>query len=810
MHALVITGAEVSAFVKNWTALASTGTQSVTGVGFEPDMVLHFTNGAIAVGGGNGANLSFGGMEDSGNQFCILTGSADAGTSSDSFRIQSANECAGSLSAAGAVQRAVRYVSMDNDGFTVNKITESVGAGFLMSSLCIKGVQVKMGVTTKSVAAATASQAAITLPFTTSAFLVASDMDINLSNGLTTSDVQVNMGFGLGMASGTTAVAAGSMFDEDAQATMDSYGVDALSAAFVKINNADGSTIDAVATCGAISMGTAGWLSWTTNDAVATQLFYIALAPLAVAGTDPYILAFNGQRATQMSVAANVITVVDQEDFGVAAQCGHPSKFLGEWYLPLGAFTAFSRLTVISTSGMTWTADASGDVSLAFATIQDGPISKLARGYSTNLVDISVDGATFDASGFNISDTSSFITSMEDSGTQLAVAKSDGNLYIMDATGSPRKASSSPITFSDPDNGCGLVTIEGTNNAVWNTFSALMLSRGSDERPVAFGIDTNKQNRAIPNVSYEPHRGRHYEWWPVEDTGFAYGLYRVTESLVSKTYIDCYEKVGDEWKINPFFRYDGVARGLFCDSRKRLWFAGVSDGTYNYFQLGKDGSPDAGRDTIGFGAASTSYDTYYPRTDFGHSHTLKQFRSIDIKVWGQDNKHTTQLSALIDGGSANNVGSTITLTDVPASSNRGTAERFWTLNSNDTGFDLMVYLNVTTTSAYVNTITSGEWQLHSLRAHAFLRPDGARKVRILIDTEEQYSNEAFQTDAGMDAKMIRDTLFGLERGAPVTVLDPDGNSKTLFVTQVSDLEQDVGTEPTEYKLQLDGVIWVSS
>ena len=212
-------------------------------------------------------------------------------------------------------------------------------------------------VTTKSVAAATASQAAVVLPFTTTAFMVVSDMDINLSNSLTTSDVQANMGFGMGMASGTTAVAAGSMFDEDNQATMDTYGVDALSAALIKINNADGATIDAVATCGAISMGTAGWLSWTTNDAVATQLFYIALAPLSSAAvgasTDPYILAFNGARATQMSVSANVITVVDQENFGAAAQCGHPAKFLDEWYLPLGSLVAFSRLTVISSAGMT-------------------------------------------------------------------------------------------------------------------------------------------------------------------------------------------------------------------------------------------------------------------------------------------------------------------------------------------------------------------------------------------------------------------------------------------------------------------------
>lgn len=799
--ALLIGGADVQAKVINWADAigGALSTLSVPGVGFEPDVVLHLMTpltDQLADAAENHAQISFGVMEKNGNQWSINAGAQDAVSPSNSYRHHSDNLCAHVFTDAGVSNGTFAMSSMNPDGFSLQRVVGGRGVTFV--SLALKGLQIRAGNVAKSTAAATADQAAVALPFASTSFLVASmQSEGALGAG------QIHAGFGVGAVAGTGDVSAHAMFDEDNVASTDNYRIAHTTAAFVKLNNTDGATIDAIATCNSLDMNTAGWLRWTTNDIVATRLFYLAFAPLTPADTAPYILCFNGQRATQLAVSTTpAITVVEQEDFGVSAQCGHPAKFLGEWYLPLGPTVAFSRLTVIGSSGMTWTPDATPDFALAFATIQDGQTARLARGHTVNKVDMSSDGADWSASDFDIGDTSAFITSMDDSGTQLSVVKSDGNLYVWDPTGNSIKVSSAPITFSDPDNGTGLVAIEGTNAAVWNTSSALMLYRGDATRPQAIGPDANRDNRAIPAVAHEPHRGRHYEWWPVEDTPYSYGLYRVIEPALgtTKTYIDCYEKVEGGFIIHPFDRYDGVARGMYVDSRKRLWTCFVEEGKIGFWQLGKDGSPDAGRDSIGFGASDSTYKAYYPEDDFGFPHTLKQLRAMEVKVRNVSTYGGLvglQLRSITDGGSEVPLGGPIVTDNV--------VRRFFTT---ETCYDVRPVVEIVTESSWNNTVGTSP-EVLSLIVHAFLRPVGARRVRILIDTRGDYGNGVSQQAAGMDPKKVRETLQALERGAPISVTDPEGASKTLYITKVSDAQID-GDETIDYVLAVEGVVWVAA
>jgi hypothetical protein len=169
-----------------------------------------------------------------------------------------------------------------------------------------------------------------------------------------------------------------------------------------------------------------------------------------------------------------------------------------------------------------------------------------------------------------------------------------------------------------------------------------------------------------------------------------------------------------------------------------------------------------------------------------------------------------QLNVQRDDGASAAVGSAITAATVPASQANGLARSFWTLNAADTCLRARPIVSVTTTAGYTNTVSNdSELRIVDLTVHAHLRPVGARQVNVVINTTDQYSNDVFQEDAGMDPKMIRDTLRALERGAPVTATDPDGNSVAMFVTDVSDADIRIG-DSTHYVITLTGITWVNS
>ena len=156
VHFLAIGGPSVSSKVYNWAMGEAVGSRSVTGIGFQPSLVLHahlghdFTAGA----GSNAVNGHFGlgVMDATGNQWATSSLSLDkAGVgNSDTQRGQQTDGCLYSFNEGLTVQKKAAYVSMDPDGFTVNFTNAASPAAGQVISLALGGLSGKAGSFLKS------------------------------------------------------------------------------------------------------------------------------------------------------------------------------------------------------------------------------------------------------------------------------------------------------------------------------------------------------------------------------------------------------------------------------------------------------------------------------------------------------------------------------------------------------------------------------------------------------------------------------------------------------------------------------------
>ncbi|MBI3741589.1 MAG: hypothetical protein HY257_07525 [Chloroflexi bacterium] len=158
---------------------------------------------------------------------------------------------------------------MDADGFTVNFSTAN-GSATQIFSLALKGMNAKAGNFSKSTTTPSVSQSVTGVGFQPRVVMLSSFQDVAQANPV------VQSRFGIG-ASDANAEGSSAYSDANAVNTTNVKSIDKTSKAFMKVNN-NTSTIDAEADL--TSMDADGFtLNWTTNDAVATQMLYLALAP---------------------------------------------------------------------------------------------------------------------------------------------------------------------------------------------------------------------------------------------------------------------------------------------------------------------------------------------------------------------------------------------------------------------------------------------------------------------------------------------------------------------------------------------------
>jgi hypothetical protein len=154
VHFIAIGGSGVSAKVLSWQMNTTTGNQSVTGVGFKPDVVLHAHAGdgvtvledAVPPVGQTWAGIGLGAMDAAGGQWASTVLSDTDLATSDTQRGQLTDACLYTISTVlPAPQKRASFVSMDANGFTVNHSVSTTPNATRVVSLALKGVAASAG-----------------------------------------------------------------------------------------------------------------------------------------------------------------------------------------------------------------------------------------------------------------------------------------------------------------------------------------------------------------------------------------------------------------------------------------------------------------------------------------------------------------------------------------------------------------------------------------------------------------------------------------------------------------------------------------
>ena len=273
IHFVAIGGTDVSSKVLGWTTPTAVGNQSLSGIGFQPDVVLHAHSGGISTAlpvSGPHAGFGIGVMNSVGEQWANQAVAFDAQGTSATERVQQTTASIYSMDGSLGTFYRASYVSMDAGGFTVN-FTTVQAAAYPVFSLALKGLKSKIGSFPKSTAAQPAAQSVTGTGFQPSAVLLSSFQTTTQANPVT------HARFGLGASDGTSE-GASAFQDTNNLGTTSVDAIDKTGKAFVKVNN-NTPAIEAEADlAGFDSNGFT--LNWTANDAVATEILYLALAPL--------------------------------------------------------------------------------------------------------------------------------------------------------------------------------------------------------------------------------------------------------------------------------------------------------------------------------------------------------------------------------------------------------------------------------------------------------------------------------------------------------------------------------------------------
>ncbi len=315
IHFIAVGGSGVSAKVVGWTMPGATGNFSVTGVGFQPTAVLHshVGNGYLAALGTirTHGGFSLGAMTSGGGQWANFHYALDNLADTDTQRGQQTDACIYSMNESLVVQKKASFVSMDADGFTLNFTTANSNATQTFS-LALAGVSAKAGSFNKSTSAAPASQQVTGVGFAPELVLLTSFQDVTQASPV------AHARFGLG-ASDRASEGCAATQDADVAATADGEGIDKTSKVFVKANNA-AQTVDAEADM--TSFESDGFtLNWTTNDAVATEMLYLALEDAPVNAVK--MASFTATRKTdRVTLAWRTGHEVDNLGFHVYRELG--------------------------------------------------------------------------------------------------------------------------------------------------------------------------------------------------------------------------------------------------------------------------------------------------------------------------------------------------------------------------------------------------------------------------------------------------------------------------------------------------------
>jgi hypothetical protein len=277
VHYLAIGGPQVSAKVVMWQAPASPGNRVVSTVGFRPEAVLHFNAGGAFTNPppfvtGN-AVFGLGAMDRSGGQWSIMVGDTAKANPSTASRAQKTDSTIFTTTDAPslAITKEATFVSMDNNGFTVDFTANSSSPNQTqIFSLALAGVRAKVGAFPKSTSAQPAIQSVTSPGFRPGVVLFSSYQSTTQTATVSIPHTRLGIGASDGPREGSSALASA---DNVSPSNVD--GIDKTSKVFMKVDNA---TMNVDAEADMTSLDPTGFtLTWTKNDAVATQIGFVAL-----------------------------------------------------------------------------------------------------------------------------------------------------------------------------------------------------------------------------------------------------------------------------------------------------------------------------------------------------------------------------------------------------------------------------------------------------------------------------------------------------------------------------------------------------
>lgn len=286
---LALGGSDITnVFSGSYAMNTATGNQSVTGVGFQPDIVIMMATLNTVSGRTNNANQFGFGVMTSSAQWSICQKAQHAVGTSNTNRGFVNNGCL-LLTQTGADGTAhlQSYVSMDSDGFTVN-ITTALGTASLVEFIAIKGGQWKVGTETQKTS--TGTKPTTGFGFAPSSLLFATVCDTQTAGNATNARLCV------GASSGSSNNVSTWTGDADNSALM---VTDTYMNASKCITMATEQVLAAVtvqAEANVDSLDSDGFtLNWTTADATARVFGYIGVgASPVVGGTTPRLRSLLG------------------------------------------------------------------------------------------------------------------------------------------------------------------------------------------------------------------------------------------------------------------------------------------------------------------------------------------------------------------------------------------------------------------------------------------------------------------------------------------------------------------------------------
>lgn len=142
-----------------WSIPASTGSKTVSGVGFNPDLVFHAHSLMTGVPQTlSSTYFSLGWMNKHGQQFANTEASQDNQNPNVSERAQRSDSCIVGTDHLGGYYIKAHFEEMNSDGFKVYFSTNGLDASYDIISLCLDGIGSKIGAFTKGTGAAPLAQ----------------------------------------------------------------------------------------------------------------------------------------------------------------------------------------------------------------------------------------------------------------------------------------------------------------------------------------------------------------------------------------------------------------------------------------------------------------------------------------------------------------------------------------------------------------------------------------------------------------------------------------------------------------------------